>query len=118
MEKKIICIVCPIGCEIMVTGEKNSIQEISGHICKRGEIYASDEFLCPKRILTTTVKIDESKIPVISVRSQDPIPKDQMFNCMEILRNTIVSADVKCGDVIVENILDTGVDIIVTRMLS
>lgn len=113
---KITCTVCPIGCEITITGDKklNTINEIKGSQCKRGETYAKDEFLNPKRILTSTVKIKDGKRPVISVRTNKPIPKELINQCMEIIKKVDIQDKVSSGDVVINNVLDTGADVIVT----
>ena len=58
MEKEIICTVCPRGCHIQVEGERETVRQVTGYICKRGLEYATAEFTHPVRILTTTVKLD------------------------------------------------------------
>jgi len=115
MEKKLTCIICPVGCEITVTATGKSIEKIEGNQCKRGIQYATDEFLDPKRILATTVKIEGASLPVASVRSDKALPKDIIFDCMEVLKTTKIKAPVEMGQVVIENILDTGVNIIITR---
>lgn len=114
-EKKIICTICPIGCNITVKGEKGKVKEIEGNLCKRGEEYARNEFLNPKRILTSTVKINNYKLPVVSVRSDKPVPKELLFKCMEIIKKVEIDPPIFIGKIVVENILDTGVNIIVTK---
>jgi len=115
MQKIFTCIICPVGCEICVTGINGTIEKIEGNECKRGITYATDEFLNPKRILTTTVRLEGAKLPVVSVRSDKPLPKDKIFDCMAILKKTKVKAPVAMGQVVVENILETGANIIITR---
>lgn len=115
MQKTLTCIICPVGCEITVTGIDKTIEKIEGNECKRGIQYATNEFIDPRRILTTTVKIDGTNLPVVSVRSDKPLPKNIIFNCMEVLKKVCIQAPVKIGQVVIENILDTGVNIITTR---
>jgi CxxC motif-containing protein len=115
MKKKIVCIICPMGCEITVTGKEGVIDKIEGNQCARGEAYAKEEFLDPKRILTTTVKAQGYTLPVLSVRSSKPIPKRLLAECMDILKKVKIKHPVTMGQVVVENILDTGVDIIATK---
>lgn len=112
MEKKITCTVCPMGCEITVSGEGEQITGIEGFTCKRGETYARAEFVHPVRILTTTVKTESRTTPLLAVRSAAPIPKELISPCIEELREVVVSAPVKVHDVICADICGTGVDII------
>ena len=113
-EKKIICIICPQGCNITVKGdaEKGEIESIEGFTCKRGKAYAENEFIHPLRILTSSVKTEGSNAPLVPVRTRTAIPKELLFAGMEEIRKITVKGKVSCGDVIVENFLGTGVDLI------
>lgn len=113
-KQEICCVVCPMGCEITVL-DKDGELSASGHSCPRGEAYAKSEYTAPVRILTTTVKAEGYSTPVIPVRSSVPIPKERLMECMEVLRHTCVSAPFVIGRSIVDNILDTGADIILTN---
>ena len=114
MKKEIICTVCPRGCRITVEGEGEIIQSISGFTCKRGETYAAAEFTHPVRILTTTVKIAGREDALVPVRSSKPIPKEKLFDAMDVIRSKTVSAPVRQYDVIIPDILGTGADIVAT----
>jgi len=117
-EKKIICITCPLGCDIVVRGEGKKVVSIEGHTCKRGETYASDEFLAPVRILTSSVKVTGARSPLVPVRSRTPIPKDMLLQCVEKLRTLELKAPVGLYDVVVPDILDTGVDIVTSTAVE
>jgi CxxC motif-containing protein len=112
MEKKVICIICPVGCEVIVRGSERKIDEMTGFECKRGKAYAENEYLDPKRILTSTVKAVNYDYPVLPVRSDVPVPKSILFECMKIIKKTSVTAPVKSGQVIIKNILKSGANII------
>jgi len=113
--KKLTCVVCPKGCEIEVLQDSSEILNISGYGCPRGKLYATDECLFPKRTLTTTVLAEGFTTPVISVRSNQPIPKELLSSCISVLRTTTVREPFEVGRIIVQNILDTGADIILTN---
>lgn len=113
-ERGICCVVCPMGCEITVL-DRDGILSASGHGCPRGEAYAKSEYTAPVRTLTTTVKAEGYSTPVIPVRSSKPIPKEQLMVCMEVLRHICVREPFTIGRSIVDNILDTGADIILTN---
>lgn len=115
MRKDIICTICPRGCTISVEGDKDSITSVTGYGCKRGEVYATAEFTSPVRILTTTVKIDGHDNDLLPVRSSAPLPKDKILDCMEVIKKTVVKVPVAQYDVVVENILETGVNIVATK---
>ena len=118
MKKEIICTVCPRGCHIQVEGEGDKIISVEGNLCKRGLTYASAEFAHPVRILTTTVKIRGVKNDLLPVRSKDPLPKEKIFDCMEVIRKVEVNTPVKSGEIIVSNICNTGVDIVATKTID
>lgn len=112
LEKRITCIVCPIGCEVLVKGNENKIVEISGYKCKRGINYAKSEFIAPMRIFTSTVKIKHGPNPVIPVRTNKPIPKSKILDCMKVIRSIELEAPVKEGETVVKNVLETRADIV------
>lgn len=115
METKIItCITCPVGCDITVQGDKNEITSITGYDCKRGEVYARNEFTHPSRILTTLVKVNGGNVPLVPVRSTKPVPMEKIMDCMAIIKNTQINAPVQALSVVVPNIMETGIDIIAT----
>ena len=118
MKKEIICTVCPMGCHILVEGEGENIISVTGNTCKRGEVYASAEFCHPVRILTTTVKTDSEKTPLVPVRSEKPLPKEKIMDCMEVIRAQEVKAPVSVYDVIVENICGTEINIVATGSVN
>jgi CxxC motif-containing protein len=110
--KKITCITCPQGCEIIVEGEGENILSMTGQGCKRGDEYARNEFIHPLRILTSTVKLSGSSTPLLAVRSNRPIPKELLLKSMDFIRSAKAKVPIKRGTVIISNILGTGADII------
>ncbi len=115
-EKTVRCIVCPTGCEIHVKNVKGELI-IDGHTCNRGEEYAKDEFIAPKRILTSTMRVNNGLLPLIPVRTNQPVLKEQLNNILKEIAKKIVNAPIKMGDVLIENVLDLGVNIIASRDL-
>ena len=116
MNKKMVCVACPIGCPLEVeVNEKGEAISITGNTCKRGETYARSEITNPTRSLTTTVKLLGGKNPVVPVKSTSPFPKGRMLEAMKVINKTQLKAPVHIGDVAVKNILDTGIDIVVTN---
>jgi CxxC motif-containing protein len=103
-EQDIICTVCPMGCTIHVTGTDTEIQSVTGFTCPRGEKYARSEFTCPVRTLTTTVRIFHATEPLLPVRVDRPIPKEKLFEAMELVNRLEVSLPVRIGDVLMEDL--------------
>ena len=117
-QQNLICINCPIGCHLQIRHNDGGGWIIEGNQCKRGEIYAKKELTAPTRVLTTTVKVDSGDHRRLPVKTQQPIPKEKMFEAIEVINERSVRAPVKIGDVIVENILNTGVDVVATKSLG
>ena len=115
MIKELICISCPMGCHLKVNTE---IKEVTGNTCKRGEIYGINEVTNPVRVITTTVKVKDGELPVIPVKTKTPIPKELNFKAMEVLNSIEIEAPISMGDIIVKDILGTGVDVVATRSLK
>ena len=115
MEKQLICICCPKGCHLNVDAENGSV---TGNGCKRGIEYGINEVTNPVRVVTSTVKVSNGELPVVTVKTRNPIPKELNFKCMEEINKTVVEAPVKIGDIIIKNVLETGVDIIATRNIQ
>lgn len=110
--KEMICIVCPRGCHL--SSDENG--EIHGNFCKRGEIYGKQELTHPMRTLTTTVAlVSHSGLLRLPVRSEQDIPKEKLMEVMEILQKIEVHAPIMMHQIIVENVLNLGVNIIATR---
>ncbi|SJZ86970.1 DUF1667 domain-containing protein [Selenihalanaerobacter shriftii] len=119
MSKEVItCINCPLGCKVDLTVEEGEIVEIEGNKCPRGKDYVINEFKCPTRILPTTVRVKGGKLPLVPVKTAKPIPKDRLEDAMKVLAMVDLKAPVQLGDVVVENLLDTGVKVVTTRNLS
>lgn len=115
MKKSLICVSCPLGCPIEVEIENGEVIAVTGNTCKRGDAYARAEITNPVRSLTTSVKVENGIHPVVPVKSAGAIPKDKMFECMNVINSVTVKAPVKIGDVVIENILGLGVDIVATN---
>ncbi len=115
IEKKITCIVCPMGCEITVKLRGDEIIEVSGARCPRGRDYAIEEVRDPKRIVMSVVKCVNGDLPTVSVKTSRPVPKRAIWDVMKLLAQIEVEAPVEVGQVIVENVLGLGVDIVATR---
>lgn len=99
--RELACIRCPLGCQIEVkmNADSKEILEISGNGCQRGEDYASSECTHPERIVTSTVMSREG-IPV-PVKTERPIPKEKVFDCMQLINSAVVSLPVSAGEVII-----------------
>lgn len=116
--RNLICIGCPIGCDMEVTLEEGKVTEVKGNTCVRGKNYAEKECTNPTRIVTSSVRVQGGAIDSVSVKTQSDIPKNKIMQCMEELKGVVVSAPVKAGEVIIQNVADTGVSIISTKTVE
>ena len=116
-KKTVTCISCPLGCRISVDLKGKKIKT-DGQQCKQGKTYAIQEVRDPRRVLTTTIRINDGQRPMLPVRSEKEIQKKLVKKCVKKLLKMKVKAPVKCGEVICKNILDTGVNIIATRNME
>lgn len=116
LEKEMICIVCPNGCKLEVTYEDTIT--VKNALCPKGMQYARDELLNPVRNLTSTVKVLEGVLPLVSVRSNKPVPKDKLVEIVRFLKTIEIKAPVEFQQIIYEDIFNTGVDIIATRRVE
>ncbi len=112
------CIGCPLGCAITLEMDGDAILSITGNSCKIGENHARKEMTDPTRIVTSTVKVTGGRLPVVSVKTAADIPKDKIFDCVRALQTVQIAAPVSIGQVIVPDILGTGVDIVATRNVA
>lgn len=111
-KRELICIGCPMGCPIVVEMEDGKVLSVMGNTCPRGESYARKEVTNPTRIVTTTVRVDGGKVPMINVKTEQDIPKDKIFECIAALRGVTIKAPIHIGDIILENVAGTGVNIV------
>lgn len=112
MVKELICISCPMGCHLKVDVDNKTV---TGNTCKRGEIYGLNEVTNPVRVVTSTVKVNGGELPVVPVKTAGAIPKKLNFECMKVINETTVNAPVKMGDILIKDVLGTGIDVVASR---
>jgi len=111
-----LCIGCPLGCRLEVDEDKaGDIVEIRGYSCRIGKNFAEQEHTDPRRMITTTVGVEGGLWARLPVHATDEMPKNQMWDVIDVLRTISVNAPVAMGDVIVGGILDSDVDIVASR---
>jgi CxxC motif-containing protein len=114
---KIICITCPMGCTLEVTHDGGTITKVDGEQCKRGKEYAQAELTDPRRMVTSTAKVKGGVHPLVPVYTAAPIPKPRIFDLLAELRKVELQAPVKAGQKVLENVFDTGIDVLASRNL-
>ena len=112
-QRELTCIVCPRGCNLVVKfNADGTIADISGNACKRGITYAENECTHPKRTVTSTVRCADGRI--VAVKTADTVPKEKVFDVMKEINSTRPEGKISVGDVIIENVADTGVAVVAT----
>ena len=118
MHKTIICTVCPLSCNVFLElGDNDEIVSLTGNRCPRGKAYAAKEHTAPERTLTTTVKVRGGIHPLLPVRTDQPIPKEMLLEAMQATSDLEVEAPIKMGQVLIEDFLGTGVNLVASRDL-
>lgn len=111
------CTTCPSECSLSVTADRDGSDEpcvlsVTGNRCARGEAFARQEIVRPVRVLTTTVLVNGGDERLLPVRTAAPIPRDLSVEAMRALRSVVVDAPIRMGDVVLADVLGTGVDVI------
>lgn len=115
---ELICIGCPMGCNLEVEMEENEVTKVTGNLCPRGKTYAEKECTNPTRIVTSSVLVEGGEFAVVSVKTESDIPKDKIFECVKALKGITLKAPVNIGDIVLENFEGTGVNIIATKKIK
>lgn len=116
-QKHLTCIGCPLGCQIDVVLEDGRIISVAGNTCPKGKKYAEGEVTNPMRTVTSSVPVDGENLLVaqVSVKTESDIPKSKIFDCVDALKNVRMTAPVKIGDIVLENVAGTGVNVVATK---
>lgn len=115
-KRELTCIGCPLGCPVTVTlSDDNTIENVEGYTCLNGKRYAESEVTSPTRVLTTSVRVSGGRDAMCSVKSSSPIPKSLIVDAAREVKAISIEAPVAIGDVIVQNLLGSGVNLVATR---
>ena len=115
---KFNCTTCPSECLLTVEVERDAdgtvaeVRSVTGNRCPRGNKYAHQELTCPMRVLTTTVAVSGGDKALLPVRTSEAIPLTLHAQAMDLIRGLIVKAPIRMGDVVLPNLLNTGIDLI------
>lgn len=117
-QKNLTCIRCPIGCQITVTLADGQVTAVEGNSCPRGAEYARNEVTHPMRTVTSTVRIQNGVLPVVSVKTQTDVPKDRIFQVMDEINAVTAVAPVQIGDILKKDLAGTGVALVATKNVA
>lgn len=121
--REMICINCPIGCNLKVYGDNEENIRVEGNKCPRGLQYGTDEVLNPKRMVTSSVPLREDEntgiYQMISVKTSEAVPKELIFSVIKEIKSIDLKSKgikkIEVGDILLENVCNTGVDIVATQ---
>ncbi|MBQ3063945.1 MAG: DUF1667 domain-containing protein [Clostridia bacterium] len=114
MDRSLICIICPRGCALHVSGEGDALT-VTGNACPKGGQYAVDECTHPTRTVTSIVRVANREDTMVSVKTAAPIPKEHIFDVMQKIRAAEVNAPIEAGTVILADLF--GTDVIATKTI-
>jgi CxxC motif-containing protein len=115
--KEIYCVTCPKGCKLSITMDGKQIIDVE-HGCNRGKDYAHEELINPKRMVATSVQVEGGLHPLVAVYTSAPISKTLIRPLLDTLRGVHVEAPVRMGQILVENVLDSGVNVVASRSVN
>ena len=116
--KNFLCVACPVGCALKVEVNGTEVLQVEGNSCPRGLKYAQSEVTNPTRTFTSTVRVKRGALPVCPVRSKTPLPLQKVFDVTREVAKVSLTAPVTIGQIIIENVCETGTDIVACRSLS
>ena len=112
------CTTCPSECLLTVEVERDAdghvaeVCSVTGNSCPRGDKFAHQELTCPVRALTTTVAVSGGDEALLPVRTAEAVPLELHAQAMALIRGLVVNAPIHMGDVVLENLLDTNIDLV------
>ena len=118
------CTTCPSECLLTVEVERETggsvaaVRSVTGNSCPRGDKFAHQELTCPVRVLTTTVAVSGGDEALLPVRTAEAIPLELHAQAMNLIRGLVVNAPIRMGDVVLENLLNTNIDLIASMNID
>ena len=118
------CTTCPSECLLTVEVKRNAdgavveVRSVTGNSCPRGDTFAHQELTRPMRVLTTTVAVSGGDEALLPVRTAEAIPLALHAQAMNLLRGAVVDAPIRMGDIVLPNLLNTGIDLIASMDIN
>lgn len=112
------CTTCPSECLLTVEVERDAdgavveVRSVTGNSCPRGDKFAHQELICPMRVLTTTIAVSGGDEALLPVRTAEAIPLALHAQAMNLIRGLVVNAPIRIGDVVLEDLLGTSIDLV------
>ena len=118
------CTTCPSECLLTVEVERDAdgavveVRSVTGNNCPRGDKFAHQELTCPMRVLTTTAAVSGGDEALLPVRTSEAIPLELHAQAMDLIRGLVVNAPIHMGDIVLENLLDTNINLIASMDIN
>ena len=118
------CTTCPSECLLTVEMERDAdgtvveVHSVTGNSCPRGDKFAHQELTCPMRVLTTTVAVSDGDEALLPVRTAEAIPLALHAQAMDLIRSLVLDAPIHMGDIVLENLLDTNIELIASMDIN
>lgn len=112
------CTTCPSECLLTVEVERDAngavaeVRSVTGNNCPSGDKFAHQELTCPMRVLTTTAAVSGGDEGLLPVRTAEAIPLALHAQAIDLIRGLVVNGPIRMGDVVLENLLDTNINLI------
>jgi CxxC motif-containing protein len=117
MIERLTCLLCPVGCELTADDSAGDLA-VQGNQCEKGLDFALEEVLRPKRNLATSVPLRGTADRMVSVRLSDRVSRDLIFPILAEIARIRPAAPVRRGQILIADVLGTGVDVIATRTVE
>ena len=115
MMRNLACTKCAKYCQIEVSWSGDQITFVRGHQCPIGLEWASSQVVDTKRVVTTSVRVENSPYPMIPVRTSRPVEKAKSLEVIREAGKLSLKAPIRCGQVIARNIAGTNADLIAVK---
>ena len=108
---KFNCTTCPSECLLTVEVERDADGAVA-------EVRSVTGNTCPMRVLTTTVAVSGGDEALLPVRTAEAIPLALHAQAMALIRGLVVNAPIRMGDIVLENLLDTNINLIASMNID
>ena len=112
---RLTCVLCPVGCELEIRKDEAGELDVRGNQCDKGIPFAVEEILHPMRNLATSVPVQGTASKMVSVRLSDRVSRELIFPILAEIVRLRPEVPVRRGQVLIADVLGTGVDVIATR---
>jgi CxxC motif-containing protein len=117
MTKNMVCFICPKSCLLSIQEINDEIQ-VENNCCQRGMEFAVKELRDPERVLTSTIRVNNGVLSLVSIRSETPVKKTELKDLVRYFDGITVDAPVLSGEVLFSAIGKNSVNIIATRSVE